>query len=253
MWDDCPVNAKDLFIHLITHGDVPVSGVGKTELACLIERGFARPIGSRLTASCRMLKEHIQGVEADVGSVARLFGSWEDYRANIRGVLERRLSHIRRFDDRLFRLVMLAIGDIPQSPDDCLNSLTNIEDLALDLIWQREFGQEKTIPQEIIDYWNSTNPADKLIQRLRAGSGKGVPDDDRGLQCGILQLLTGSRKGFESKAKYVSKNTYTLINALHSFRNRNQHSAGQEMHVGVAVVAIMGCVELLSGLERELV
>ena len=67
-----------------------------------------------------------------------------------------------------------------------------------------------------------------------------------------MQLLTGSTKDFESKAKAVSKDSYVLLNAIHCFRNRNQHGEGQEIHLGVAVAAIMTCLELLACLEREL-
>jgi hypothetical protein len=198
-----------------------------------------------------MLEKHLKGASPDAGSLARLFGTWEDYKSNIRSLLERRLAHISRFDERLHRLVARAIEDIPDFPDDCLNNLTNIEECAFDLIWQREFGQTRAIPQETIDYWYRVNPNDKMVQRLKGQNEPTVPGD-RWIQCGLLQLLTGSRFGFESKAKYISKNTYVLINAIHSFRNLSQHSAGQEMHVGVAVVAIMGCLELLACLDREL-
>ena len=72
-------------------------------------------------------------------------------------------------------------------------------------------------------------------------------------QIRCLQLLTGSTKGFDSKANRISKDTYVLLNAIHSYRNRNQHAEGQQMHVGVAVAAVMTCLEMLSCLARELV
>jgi len=251
LWEDCPAGAQDVYIRLVERGDLLLSEVGKDEQRCLIEKGFARQLGNKLIRSCRMLQEHIQSRKPDAGSMVRLFGMWEDYRSNIRSLLERRLAQIARFDDRLHRLVARAIEDIPDYPDDCLNNLTSIEERALDLIWQREFGPDKIIPQEILDYWDWVDPTVRLVEYLRAQTEKIVPGD-RGLQCGLLQLLTGSRRDFDSRAKNVTKNTYVLINAIHSFRNRSQHSAGQEMHVGVAVVAIMGCLELLACLDREL-
>jgi hypothetical protein len=104
-----------------------------------------------------MIQEHIQGAtKPNTGSMARLFGSWDDYLVNIRSLLDRRLAHISRFDDRLYRLVERAIDDIPDYPDDCLNNLTGIRDCALKLIWQREFGSERRIPQDVI----GVNPSD---------------------------------------------------------------------------------------------
>lgn len=250
MWQDCPAGAKDLYIHLVGRGDLLFDDAGKDERDCLIEKGFARKLGNKLTASCRMLQGYIQGAGQDAGSMARLFGSWDDYQANIRSLLERRLTHISRFDDRLHRLVARAIEDIPDFPDDCLNNLTSIEERALDLIWQREFGESRVIPQEILDYWDQVDPFGKIVQRIKEQQGNTVPGD-RGLQCGILQLLTGSRIKFDARARYATKDTYVLINAIHSFRNRDQHPGGQAMHVGVAVAAIMSCLELLACLDRE--
>lgn len=57
---------------------------------------------------------------------------------------------------------------------------------------------------------------------------------------------------FEPKSKSVSKDTYVLLNAIHQFRNRSEHAEGQLIHAGVAVSALLLCIELLSCLEREL-
>ncbi|HAH46423.1 MAG TPA: hypothetical protein DCM07_16520 [Planctomycetaceae bacterium] len=57
---------------------------------------------------------------------------------------------------------------------------------------------------------------------------------------------------FDPKSKSVSKDTYVLLNAIHQFRNRSEHAEGQSIHEGVAVSALLLCIELLSCLEREL-
>jgi len=251
VWQDCPAGAQDLYLHLVDRGDLSSSEAGRLEAACLLEKGFAGESGRKLNAICRMLQRYLQGQGQDTGSMGRLFGTWDDYRANIRSLLERRLAQMSRFDDRLYRLVARAIEDIPDYPDDCLNNLTSIEERALDLIWQREFGESKIIPQETIDYWDKIDPFGKIVQRIKEQVGNTVPDD-RGIQCGILQLLTGSRMKFETRAKHTTKDTYVLINAIHSFRNRDQHPGGQAMKLGVAVAALMACLELLGCLEREL-
>lgn len=56
----------------------------------------------------------------------------------------------------------------------------------------------------------------------------------------------------QPKAKFTSKDTYILLNAIHRFRNRSQHASGQVIHLGVAVSAVMLGVELLACLQREL-
>jgi len=251
LWEDCPVRAQDLYAVLLERLELPLVEAGKEERAALVEKGFAEESGNKLRAACRLLQAHIKGAGPDAGSMARLFGSWEDYCQNIRSLLERRISQISRFDDRLYRYIELSINLLPNAPDLSLNNLTSIEERSLDLIWQREFGGIRTIPSDIISYW-TTSPRDrnKFVKMMIDGGSWGVPPD-RGPQLGMLQLLTGSVFGFESKAKVTSKDTYVLVNAIHCYRNRTEHPDGQGIHLGIAVAAIMTCLELLACLDRE--
>jgi len=251
IWQDCPAGAKDLYIHLIDGGDLLFTKAERYEAACLIEKCFAKKTGNKLAASCRMLQEHIQGAKPNTGSMARLFGSWDDYRANIRSLLERRLAHISRFDSRLYRLIERAIDDIPDYLDDCLSNLTGIRDCALKLIWQREFGAGMCVPQDIVSYWTEyPRNGHKLIDSMMRSNCWDVPTNPLD-QIRLLGLLTGSYQNFDIKAKATSKDIYVLIDAIHNFRNRSQHPDGQLIHLGVAVTAIMACLELLACLERE--
>jgi hypothetical protein len=252
-WQDCPASAKDLYIHLTERGEEQFENTGRNERGCLIEKAFAQQVGNnKLAASCRMLQEHIQGTGKDSGSMARLFGAWDDYRINIRSLLERRLAHISRFDERLYRLVERALDDIPDYPDDCLNNLTGIRDCALSLIWQREFGTSMCVPHDVIAHWTEPpRSRHKLVSGMMNPNCWNVPTDPLD-QIRLLSLLTGSYPRFEAKAKAVSKDTFVLIDAIHNFRNRSQHAGGQTIHLGVAIAAIMTCLELLACLEREM-
>ncbi|RJQ65150.1 MAG: hypothetical protein C4519_28875 [Desulfobacteraceae bacterium] len=252
LWQDCPAGAKDLYSHLLDRGEISSPEAGRPEMACLLEKGFAESSGPKLTPACRMLQHHLQGQGQNTGSMGRLFGTWDDYKANIRGLLERRLALIPRFDDRLYRLVERAVADIPDYPDDCLNNLTGIRDCALQLIWQREFGPERCIPRELVAYWTmKTRSQHRLVKRMMDSDCWDIPIDPLD-QIRLLSLLTGSYKDFASKAKAVSKDAYVLVDAIHNFRNRVQHPDGQPLHVGVAVAALMACLELLGCLAREL-
>ncbi|MEW6663774.1 MAG: hypothetical protein AB1512_00965 [Thermodesulfobacteriota bacterium] len=251
MWEDCPAPAKDMYFRLLSCRDVLLADVGRNARNCLIEKCFARQSGNKLVASCRLLQQHLQGAKSEAGSMARLFGTWGDYKTNIRSLLERRLAHISRFDARLHRLVERAIDDIPYYTDDCLNNLTGIRDCALQLIWQREFGAAKCVPQEIITYWTAIpRNENRLIRDMMQTNCWEIPTDPLD-QIRLLGLLTGSSRNFEARAKASSKDTYVLIDAIHNFRNRAQHPDGQAIHLGVAVAAIMTCLELLACLERE--
>lgn len=252
LWNDCSETAKNLYRHLVENNEIAATGVGISERTQLTEIGCIKVSGGRISKGCRFLEQHVKSLGEDAGSIVRLFGPWEGYRGNIRGLLELRLAQINRFDERLPRYVEFSIKRLPEDPASALNDLTSIEERSLDLIWNREFGSERLIPRDIVAYWTAS-PRDRnhfIQEMMKNDSFKVHPD--RFQQLRLMQLLTGSTKDFESKAKAVSKDSYVLLNAIHCFRNRNQHGEGQEIHLGVAVAAIMTCLELLACLEREL-
>lgn len=253
IWNDCPAPAKDLYRQLAESGPQKAGELPKPEKAALQDLGLARQDGQMLLHTCRLMEKHVGGTDPEFGALARMFGNWDGYAGNIRGILERRISHIARFDESLFHMVERAIEDIPAHPNTCLNSLTHIEDLALDLIWKRELGENRILQAGVVSYWTQS-PRDRnrhVAEMMRTDNWE-VPGD-RGPQLALLQLLTGSHQDFtQPKAKFASKDTYVLLNAIHSFRNRSQHASGQAIHLGVAVSAIMLCVELLGCLQREL-
>ena len=72
---------------------------------------------------------------------------------------------------------------------------------------------------------------------------------DRIKQLNLLQILTGCRQGFSPKGRFATKDMYALVNVIHCFRNRNQHADGQPIGVGVAVVGLLSCLELLGCLD----
>ncbi|MCK5679253.1 hypothetical protein KAI46_00395, partial [bacterium] len=252
-WMDCSPAAQDLFISLVEHGSLQVDKVGKGERDELVSRGLASLAGKQLSASCQFMAGHSSAAVADTGSMARLFGAEENYKQNIRSLLERRLSQIRVFDVRLTRLVARSLEDIPDYTEDCSGNLNGIRERALILIWEKEFGVTRRVPQDVINYWTmpARNPdKDKLIRGMMDRDEWGVPSDPFH-QLRVLQLLTGGQNNFESKAKVTSKDTYVLLNAIQGFRNRSIHPEGQEINLGVAVAAMMTCIELLACLARE--
>jgi hypothetical protein len=264
IWRDCPARAKDLYRHLADSGPQKPAEVSKLERAALLDLGLARQDASMLEHSCRLMKNHEGAADPEFGALARLFGTWEGYAGNIRGILERRIVQIPRFDDRLFRMVDQGIENIPYYPDDCLNNLTHIEERALDLIWKHECDHEKCFPPAVISYWSEVTiklpreRRNRIMGDMLQADENDTPNawsvsSDRTSQLTLLQFLTGSHQTYSKPvANRVSKDTYALLNAIHSFRNRSEHASGQAIHLGVAVSAIMLSVELLACLEREL-
>ena len=250
LWESFDTDARKVFYGL-SEGEVDNDLIGKPESKFLLAGGFASKDGKKHSSTCRLLSEHVEGTKAGASAVGQLFGKWESYRNEIRTILELRIKQIDMTSARLHRLVTKCLDDIPDHPDDCLNNLTSIEDVALDFVWEHEFGSGE-IPSELISYWTqSPRDRDYIVKEMMDSSSWRKPSK-RFSQIKILQRLTGSTEGFEAKAKYVSKDSYVLLNAIHQFRNRTEHADGQPIHEGVAVSALLLCIELLSCLAREI-
>ncbi len=250
VWESFDTESKNVFLAL-SSSELANEHIGKDQTRFLTAGGFASKDGQKHVSTCRLLAEHVEGSRQGASEVARLFGSWDSYRNEIRSILELRVSDIPVVDGRLHRLVKQSLENIPEYPDDCLNHLTSIEDAALDIIWKFEFGQNK-ISQPVIAYWSEgSRSTDNIIGKMMEADDWSIPKD-RFLQLAILQRLTGSKAAFDAKSKHVSKDTYVLLNAIHQFRNRSEHADGQPIFEGVAVSALLLCIELLGCLAREL-
>lgn len=251
VWDDCPLSAQDLRRTLPSDGALVAETV-RSDRDALIEKGFVVTAGQVLRPTCRLLDRHIKETEAEAGSLARLFGTWDVYRSNITKVIKRRLSQIPSSEERLYKFVDLAVDLLDHSPELALNNLTSIEERALDIIWERECDPDNKLPEDVVRYWTKQQErsSHNLVKGMMDSDNFKIPSD-RWKQLGILQLLTGSYTGFDSKARCTTKDAYVLLNAIHSMRNRNQHADGQEVSLGVASATMMLCVELLACLLHE--
>lgn len=245
LWNDCSEPAKDIYRHLVEHGPRPTTGMGHVERAHLEEKGFIKISANRIMQGCRFLEHFIKRQGNDGGSMARLFSSWDDYRRNIRGLLERRLNQLTSLDASLRRYLQRSIEDIPDYPEVCLSTMRGIVDRALDLIWDAELGPGRVVPAEWFtewqhngengseNYWNDQFPA------------------KRGHQIRLLQLMTGTQNS-KPKAKRISKSSWALASSAHSFGDFGQHIDGIDIPVGVAVSAVNVCLELAACIDREL-
>lgn len=250
LWESFNNDSRKIFYGL-TESEIENDRVGKPESRFLVAGGFAIEGGKKHTATCRLLADHVEGTKDGASAVGQLFGEWDCYRNNIRTILELRINQIPVANARLHRLVTKCLDDIPDHPDDCLNNLTSIEDVALDYVWESELGNGD-IPNEIVAYWTQApRDRDYIIKEMMAGNNWRKPRK-RFSQIKILQRLTGSTEDFDRKAKYITKDSYVLLNAIHQFRNRTEHKGGQAIHEGVAVSALLLCIELLSCLAREI-
>lgn len=253
LWSDCSGPAADLFRVLAHQSECAVAPAGKAERDALVEMGLARKDGKKLYCGCRLMQRHVADQGQGASVLGRLFGEWADYRRNIRGILERRIAQIDRFDERLIHMVERAIEEIPNHPGICLGNLSHIEDRAFDLIWERELDRERVLPQEAVNYWTVAPRISHRFVKSRMEADDWTMPEERSEQLAALQYLTGSHYDFKkATARYVSKDVYVLMNALHCFRNRSQHSGGQVIGLEIAISGVMLCTELVACLARDL-
>lgn len=251
IWEDIPSSLKNLYRHLVESGASTDSGISKKDKIALVNLGLATRRGSSIEANCRLIENHISG-DQEFGALECLFNSLESYSNNIRGVLERRLSHIIPFDDTLFYMVQRAVEEIPGHPDLCLASLTQIENHALKIIWTWESDESGEIPESVKQAWTDPEKGGSphnLIKDMMEKDTWKIPHD-RSKQLLLLRLLTGCSAQYDKPlGKKVTKDAFVLLSAIHEFRNRSEHDSGQKIPLGVAVSGLMLCIELLDCLS----
>jgi hypothetical protein len=101
------------------------------------------------------------------------------------------------------------------------------------------------IPSQIFGYWNQVRP-----QAAQTFSNLDIPGELRP-QCRLLQLLVGAEQGIARRAKYFSRQTYHLLNAVVGYGNYGQHTHGESVGLGTAVCAILSSLELAARLIEE--
>ena len=253
IWNECPQAGQEAYQTLLRNGEANLQELGSAQVELLKDRGFAVAHRNKVKPSCNLLREHLRNTSGDSGGLARLFKAPDDFRSNIREVMRIKLEHIPTVDTDLQRWVGQSILGMPDHPGDCLTNLTDIRDRALDLVMQYEFGSERCVPEDKFDYWDYTlqKNNNKVISTIRGQNSLRIPNE-RALQIGLLQLLTGGIPGLVSRASAVSKDTYEMISAIHGLRNRKEHADGQSVSESVAVATIMTCLALLDRLASEL-
>lgn len=250
LWGDCSTYVQELYQN-ICENDLSQGEFSPEHRFQLEEKGFAIYAGGKLKAGCRFLQKHLEQSGVQTGSLLRLFAEENVYRTNIRNLLEYRFHQFPTVDPQLSKNISRLIEDIPDYLDDCIKNIRGIIDRSLKLIWSKEFGDDLLIPQEWVDEWGyDCGNNDRQLDWL---DGNKVPNH-RALECRLLQYLTGSHQCIKrgAKAKYVTSQTYVLINALKAYGDFANHLEGATVTLGTAVSATMLVIELAGLLEAEL-
>ncbi len=158
------------------------------------------------------------------------------------GVRLVRIGHLSGIDSTLRRYLERRTEDLPDHPDVFLSNVRGIVNQAFELIWKSEVP-DKRIPSQWMAIWKRNE--ERRVDEWETTLPQGVH------RVRLLNLITGTDRSTPC-AKYVTKKTYVLINAVHAFGDFGQHQEGAPIDTGAAYSALHLCVELAAALTREL-
>jgi hypothetical protein len=244
LWMDCPPSCQDLFRRVQEQGELPRTDAVFTDAALLIERGFVHQEGNKLQRPSRMLCRFLNEQPNEGSALVRLFGSAEGYLKHFKGVLQCRVGQIAGMDKELRRYLERSIDDLPNHPRALLTNIRGIVNKAFELIWKAELGS-RTIPPDWMSTWKSNR--EPRIEDWPTT----FPEGGRRVQ--FLNLMTGTERS-KRRARYVTKETYLLMNAAYTFGDYGVHQEDgqQTIDLGTAYLALHLCIELAATLTREL-
>lgn len=242
LWTDCPPSSQDLMRRVLEEGSIARAGIAATDAEMLLERGFVHTAANKLQRPNRLLNKYFEEQPNEGNALARLFGTAGPYQKNLKGVLERRLGQISGIDTTLKRYLERGTEDLPDHPDVFLSNVRGIVNQAFELIWQGEVP-DKRIPSEWMVIWKHND--ERRVEEWETWFPQGVH------RVRLLNLMTGTDRSTPC-AKYVSKGTYVLMNAVHAFGDFGQHQEGAPVDPGTAYSALHLCIELAAALTREL-
>jgi hypothetical protein len=242
LWLDCPPSCQDLMRRVLDEGTVGRTGISAADAETLTERGFVHTSANKLLRPSRLLCRYLDDQPNEASALVRLFGTADTYQKNVKGVLERRIGQLNGINPTLKRYLERGTEDLPDHPDVFLSNVRGIVNQAFELIWKFEVP-DKRIPSEWMSIWKRND--ERRVEEWETMFPQGVH------RVRLLNLMTGTDRSSPC-AKYVTKGTYVLMNAVHGFGDFGQHQEGAPVDSCTAYSVLHLCVELAAGLTREL-
>lgn len=250
LWMDCSPSSQDLHRRVVEEAVVSRVGVAVADADMLIERGFVQAASNRLQRPCRLLSHYFEVQPHEGNALVRLFGSADAYQKHFKGVLERRINQVDEIDATLRHYLVRGVEDFPENPQVFLTNVHGILEHALSLIWKAECWNadagKPQIPSAWFSIWrNNSNNRERSFEEWQTRFPEG------GQRLRLLDLITGTQNS-DRLARYVTKNTYVLANAVQGFRDFGVHPKATSISLGTAYAALHVCVELAAEISREL-
>jgi hypothetical protein len=216
LWIDCPPSCQDLMWRVLDEGSVTRAGIAAADAETLIERGFVHTAANKLQRPSRLLGRYLKEQPHEGNALVRLFGTPDAYQKNLKGVLKRRLGQLSGIDSTLQRYLVRGTEDLPDYPGVFLSNVRGIVNQAFELIWKGEVP-DKRIPSEWMAVWKRNQ--ERRLDDWETTFPQGVH------RVRLLNLMTGTERSAPC-AKYVTRGTYVLMNAVHAFGDFGQHQEG---------------------------
>lgn len=247
LWDDCNVDLQ-ADLGALADAGIRLSEMSDERCRTLVRRGFGRLSGKRIRGSCRLIQKYAEGQAPALADLTRLFGTASSFETHVGSLLELRLKQISggRVDGLLHEFVSRAVREI-RKPELAINGIRGIVNRALGLIWKKELPSGNTLPADWIEEW-------KYRGVINPPEDQGRLPRDRGKQCRVLRLITGSH-GVPRQSRYVTKATSLLVDHLNSVGNFGQHReeyAETEVSVSFAVTIVLAAISLVDCLTVDL-
>lgn len=236
LWDDCPSEIQAELADIQSRGELPTSDVNDDNRRELELRGLTKVVGSVLRTGSILVGNFAQQQSSGLESLHRLFGDEERFSKNARSLIELRLAKVPVVDNGLWNTVKKAIRELNE-PADSLVWGRRIAEKAFALIWSKELPDGK-----ISDSWVS-QVGDSFANQV-------IPNGGRA--CRLLQLATGCDVVQRTRlTKFVSKQTYVLLNFIQSVGDHGQHLDEHEVNWSYATAFCLAAVELCDSLVRD--
>ena len=243
LWEDCNLELRS-DLGSLSENDIRLTDLSDGRRDALESRGFGRVSRNSVRGSCLLMERYARAQAPAMADLNRIFESRTGFDRHIRSLLELRLAQVATSgaDEELCRLVRNAVNHIRPAPEDALTWVRGIAERALDVVWGAELTDRK-LPDEWTAEWDAAGVHYTHVQ--------GNVPSDRGPQCNMLRLATGTERTTRS-TRYVTKTTFLLIDHLQSVGNFANHRDGQEVTVGFAAAVVMSAISLIECLGHDL-
>jgi hypothetical protein len=242
LWADCTPAAQDLLRRVVENGTLSRTGLVRTDVDALVDKGFVHESTGKLQRPNWLLSKYLEELPNEGSTLERLFGTSDACRIHLRGVLQRRIAQIAGIDATFRRYLEMSVQDFPDHPNVFLTHVRGVVDYAFDMIWKAEL-QNRKIPNDWILAWQYQG------ERIPEEWQRNFPQGRGRLR--LLDQMTGTDKS-KPVTQRVKKDAYVLLNAANAFGDFGQHQDGAHIDTHMAYAGLHTCIELAATLIRQL-